>query len=92
LAAGRVEPGFRYSRPRFYQQIRRTLLTLGLIAIQEQFMTKTTFEGKSFRTVEKYIPVPQPIPRRPPDGLNLVRLTWNLCRRWNEEFSDMVER
>jgi len=36
--------------------------------------------------VEKYVPVRQPIPKRPPDGLNLVRLMWIICKRWNDEF------
>jgi hypothetical protein len=36
--------------------------------------------------VDKYVPVRQPIQKRPPDGLNLVRLTWVICKRWNDEF------
>jgi parallel beta-helix repeat protein len=35
---------------------------------------------------EKYVPVWQPIPKRPPDGLNLPRLMWTICKRWNDEF------
>jgi parallel beta-helix repeat protein len=35
---------------------------------------------------EKYVPVCQPIPKRPPDGLNLPRLMWTICKRWNDEF------
>jgi len=36
--------------------------------------------------VEKYVPVRQPIPKRPPDGLNLPKLMWTICKRWNDEF------
>ena len=86
LEAGKITPGFTYRRTSFYRQIRRTLLTLGLIEIQQRFEEKQKFEGKSFITVEKYIPVRQPIPKRPPDGLNLVRFMWIICKSWNEEF------
>jgi hypothetical protein len=86
LQAGKITPGFTYRRTSFYRQIRRTLLTLGLIGIQQRFEEKETFEGKTFIMVEKYAPVHQPIPKRPPDGLNLMRLMWIICKRWNDEF------
>ncbi|MDI6690976.1 MAG: hypothetical protein QME50_03795 [Candidatus Bathyarchaeota archaeon] len=38
LQAGKIEKGFRYSRTRFYTNIRRTLLTLGLIDIEQRFV------------------------------------------------------
>jgi hypothetical protein len=37
LDAGKVERGFRYRRTSFYSQIRRVLLTLGMIAIEQRF-------------------------------------------------------
>jgi len=87
LEAGKIERGFKYRRTSFYRQIRKPLLTLGLIGIQQRFEEKETFGGKSFVTVEKYAPVHQPIPKRPPDGLNLPRLMWTICKAWNDEFS-----
>jgi hypothetical protein len=91
LQAGKVEKGFRYSRTRFYTNIRKTLLTLGLIAIEQRFVDVLEQElvperGRHRDTVEKYVPVRQPIPKRPPDGLNLPRLIWTICKRWNDEF------
>ena len=38
LETGQIEQGFKYSRTRFYAQIRRTLLTLGLIGIESRFV------------------------------------------------------
>jgi hypothetical protein len=91
LQAGKVEEGFRYSRTRFYTNIRRTLLTLGLVAIEQRFVGGPEQDlaperGKHRDVIEKYVPVRQPIPKRPPDGLNLPRLTWTICKRWNDEF------
>ena len=92
LRDGKVESGFRYSRTRFYVQIRRTLLTLGLVGIQQR--PAEALEGEFLPErrrslgglVDKYVAVRQPIARRPPDGLNFVRLTWIICDRWNQEF------
>lgn len=91
LQAGKVEKGFRYSRTRFYTNIRKTLLTLGLIAIEQRFVDAPEQDLAPERrrhrdVVEKYVPVRQPIPKRPPDGLNLPRLVWIICKRWNDEF------
>jgi len=91
LQAGKIEKGFRYSRTRFYTNIRRTLLTLGLIAIEQRFVDTPKQDlaperGRHRDVVEKYVPVRQPIPKRPPDGLNLPRLMWTICKRWNDEF------
>ncbi len=92
LRDGKVEPGFKYSRTWFYAQIRTTLLTLGLVGIQQRpaDMRLEDFEPEKKRAprgvVDKYVAVRQPIARRPPDGLNLVRLTWIICEKWNEEF------
>jgi len=92
LEHGKIEEGFKYSRRQFYAQIRRTLLSSGLVAIEQRFVGVPSQdlapERRFHRNVaDKYVPVRQPIPKRPPDGLNLVRLTWNLCKRWNQEFS-----
>ena len=91
LQAGKIENGFRYSRTRFYTNIRKTLLTLGLIAIEQRFVKAPEQDlaperGRQREVVEKYVPVRQPIPKRPPDGLNLPRLMWMICKRWNDEF------
>ena len=94
LRDGKVESGFRYSRTRFYVQIRWTLLTLGLVGIQQRPVDPAAEELSPERkrgsrrdgVVDKYVAVWQPIAKRPPDGLNLVRLTWIICEKWNREF------
>ncbi len=92
LKAGKVEAGFHYSRTRFYVQVRRTLLTLGLIGIQQRpaDVRSGDFEPERRRNssglVDKYVAIRQPIAKRPPDGLNFVRLTWIICDKWNSEF------
>jgi hypothetical protein len=90
LNAGKIEQGFKYSRRSFYLQIRRTLLTLGLIAIEQRLVSAEDFDIISDKVKEKYVPVRQPIAKRPPDGLNLVRLTWIICKRWNDEFLEGI--
>jgi hypothetical protein len=82
LEIGKVEEGFKYSRRQFYAQIRRTLLTLGLIAIEQRLVSTEDFDIISDRLKDKYVPVRQPISKRPPDGLNLPRLMWNICKAW----------
>jgi len=62
LQAGKVEKGFRYSRTRFYTNIRKTLLTLGLIAIEQRFVDAAEQDLAPERrrqrdVVEKYVPV-----------------------------------
>jgi hypothetical protein len=93
LQAGKIEKDFTYSRTRFYTNVRKTLLTLGLIAIEQRFIgsPEQDLAPESHRhrdVIEKYVPVRQPIPKRPPDGLNLPRLMWTICKRWNDEFSE----
>lgn len=88
LEAGKIEEGFKYRRTSFYRQIRKPLLTLGLITIEQRFGEKQDFDVKSFVVREKYVLVRQPIPKRPPDGLNLPKLMWTICKRWNNEFSE----
>jgi hypothetical protein len=91
LSGGKIKPGFRYDHRTFYRQIRHTLLTVGLIAIEQRFVSRDTSDLSPERVkprdiVDKYVAVRQPITKRPPDGLNLVRLTWVICQKWNEEF------
>jgi hypothetical protein len=92
LRDGAIESGFKYSRTRLYAQVRRTLLTLGFIGIQQRPADNRCddLEPERRRTprgvVDKYVPLWQPIAKRPPDGLNFVRLTWVICEKWNQEF------
>ncbi len=93
LRDGKIELGFKYSRTRFYVQVRRTLLTLGLVGIQQRpvdvdgsGLVPERRRRQSVGVVDKYVAVHQPIARRAPDGLNLVRLTWIICDKWNREF------
>jgi hypothetical protein len=92
LEAGKIIPSFTYRRTSFYRQIRKPLLTSGLITIEQRFSEKQDFDVKSFVAREKYVPVRQPIPKRPPDGLNLPRLIWPICKRWNDEFLEKKHR
>jgi hypothetical protein len=62
------------------------LFTLGLVAVEQRFETKHDFDLTSYVVRDKYVPVRQPIPKRPPDGLNLPRLVWIICKCWNDEF------
>jgi len=90
----RGELSIKYSRTRFYMQIRHTLLTLGLVGIQQRFIDSFELDKEELsperkhhkKVVDKYVPVRQPVPKHPPEGLNLVRLTWILCTKWNSEF------
>jgi hypothetical protein len=93
LRDGKVEVGFRYSRTRFYVQVRRTLLVLGLVGIQqrpgdtwEEDLAPERRRISRDGLIDKYVAIRQPIAKRPPDGLNLVRLTWIICEKWNQEF------
>ena len=86
LEAGKIEKSFKYRRTSFYRQIRKPLLTLGLITLEQRFGEKQDFDVKSFVVREKYVLVRQHIPKRPPDGLNLPRLMWIVCKRWNDGF------
>jgi hypothetical protein len=91
LGQGEIEKGFQYSERQFYAQVRRTLLTLGLVAIEQRFQPVKRLELAPERrlhkeVVDKYVAVRQPISRRPPDGLNLPRVIWMICKKWNMEF------
>jgi len=58
----------------------RTLMGLGLITVQQRYVGGDSFSfepkrGRRVRdVVDVYVPVLQPIPKRPPDGVNLPRL------------------
>jgi len=89
LASGKL--GCMYSRSRFYSEIRRTLISTGLLSLEGRFvrcedMDLSPERKKCRLVVSKYVPVRQPIPKRPPDGLNLPRLIWIVCERWNRTF------
>jgi hypothetical protein len=55
-------------------------------AIVSNCLNLHDFDLTSFVVREKYVPVRQFIPKRPPDGLNLPRLMWTICKKWNDEF------
>ncbi|MEM1590000.1 MAG: hypothetical protein QW175_06250 [Candidatus Bathyarchaeia archaeon] len=90
LSRGKVEPGFRYARCNFYTTVKRTLMCLGLITVRQRYVGGESFSweprrGRKMRdVVDVYVPVLQPIPMRPPDGVNLPRLIWNVCKAWND--------
>jgi len=91
LENGKIEKDFHYSRAKFYYTIRATLLTLGLIQVQERFFHSETFdlapEHKRRRNIQEvYVPVKQPISKMPPDGVHLPRFCWIICKKWNDEF------
>jgi hypothetical protein len=86
LRHGKIEKGFKYSRRSFYTQIRRTLYTLGLIGIEQRLVPAQDWEITYEKVKDKYVPIRQPISKRPPDGVNLPRLTWIICKAWNDEF------
>jgi len=88
----KIQKGFKYKRTSFCRQIRKPLLTLGLITIEKRFGEEQDSDVKSFVVREKHVLVRQPIPKRPPDGLNLVRLMWIICKRWSDEFLVMDAR
>ena len=83
--------GFSYARRSFYREVRKTLISAGLLSFEARFVDPPSLElspecSKVRTVVRKYVPVHQPINQRPPDGLNLPRLIWVVCRRWNSEF------
>lgn len=95
LRDGKIESGFRYSRTRFYVQVRKILLTLGLVGIQQrpedsssvgELSPERRHGSRRGGVVDKYVAIRQPIAKRAPDGLNFVRLTWIICEKWNREF------
>lgn len=79
LQTGRIEEGFRYRRSTFYRTIHRRLLQLGFLGLELRFDPE---RGSRY----KYVPLRQPIPKRGPNGWSFARLTWVVCKRWNEEF------
>lgn len=95
LQRGKIEQGFKYGRGSFYSQVRRTLLGLGLIAVEQRFSEKeiglSPERSRQKDVVDKYVAVRQPITKRPPDGLNLVRIVWQICDAWNKEFTVVEE-
>jgi hypothetical protein len=74
-------------RSSFYTRVRATLLKLGLVAIELRSASPPKDPWQKHKFVEeKYVPVLQPIPKRPPAGINLPRYMWFICKAWNDEF------
>jgi len=48
-------------------------------------LAPTLLRKRRSEIVEKYVPVRQPIAKRPPEGVYLPRLMWNICKRRNDE-------
>ena len=84
LQAGLIEKGFTYRRNGFYSIIYRRLLDLGFLGLETRWDDS---KGSTY----KYVPVRQPIPKRGPDGWSFAKLSWILCKRWNEEFELELE-
>lgn len=79
LEAGQIEKGFTYLRSSFYTLIRKRLLELGFLGL--------ALRPKDHGHVYKYVLIPQPVPKRGPDGWSFTRLSWILCDRWNKQIS-----
>jgi len=79
LQAGLIEKRFTYRRSSFYRIIYRRLLDLGFLGLEPRWDNS---KGSTY----KYAAVRQPIAKRGPDGWSFARLSWMLCKRWNEEF------
>lgn len=87
LQHGKIEKGFTFSRSAFYTTIRRILLLVGLITIEQRAVNVSGEWSGSYGTVkEKYVPVIQPITRKPPDGVTFMRFAWILSKQWNNYF------
>ena len=91
LDEGKLQTVFTYSRTRFYREIRKTLISNGLLSLEARMVVNEELDlsperRKRKSVVKKYVPVHQPITKRPPDGLNLPRLIWIVCEKWNREF------
>lgn len=80
LEAGLIERGFKYSRKSFYVTILRRLVNLGFIGLRDRW-------ANPGRPVEKYVPIYQPIPKNSPSRKNFWNIAWQICRKWNEEWS-----
>jgi len=78
LEGGLIDSGFRYARKNFYTTILKRLVDLGLIGLRARWSRP--------RVIEKYVPISQPIPVRPPSGTNFYHIAWHICRKWNEEW------
>ena len=79
LQVGLIEKRFTYRRSSFYRIIYRRLLDLGFLGLEPRW-------DESKGSTYKYAAVRQPIAKRGPDGWSFAKLSWILCKRWNEEF------
>lgn len=78
LQAGKIIDGFTYRRENFYRIVLRRLVNLGFIGLQNRF--------EKGRVIRKYAPIYQPIPKRTPGGRNFYNISWQLCKKWNQEW------
>ena len=82
LASECICEGFTYKRSNFYRTVLKKLMALGFISLQPRFDPKR--KGK---VSYKYVPIRQPIPKKPPlGGRSFWRLAWEVARQWNKEF------
>jgi len=66
---------FSYSQRNFYKTVFRRLVEFGFIT---KFYIRS--EGWLYRIQD------QPITERPPGGRNFWNLSWQICKKWNDEF------
>jgi len=76
LQKGKIREDFRYSRKNFYRTIFRRLVELG-------FITRIYIRSEGWI----YLIQQQPIPCKAPGGRNFWNLSWQICRKWNREWS-----
>ena len=79
LASGKL--GCSLSRTNFYGTVLKRLMGLCLIVEQPQFDYETRKVLKVYRIVV------QPIGKRKPVGPSLLLLSYEVCAKWNEEFT-----
>ena len=84
LQAGLIDPEFTYGRKAFYATILRRLVDLGFIGLRYRG------RDRKGRSIEKYVPIHQPITLRPPSRKNFWNICWHICKKWNDEFGDLL--
>ncbi len=79
LQKGEVVEGFTYRRSSLYRTVLRRLLDFGFINMQQ------IYDAKTGRVAQAYVLIKQPIPKRAPmGGKSFWRLSWEICKAWNE--------
>lgn len=69
---------FRFSKHNFYGKVLETFLDLGFIGSFD------SYDRTRRRTVVAYRAITQPIPSHRPDNPSFWRVTYEVCRWWNE--------